>query len=228
VDTKRSARLPGPARVMTAAVVAVVGIVVVVMLVALLRPFGWSNPFSAQRTERPNSVVLAQLIDESRYVAASGTFQTVLDVEEDTPWVPGFVKGERSVFIAEGNVEGSVDFSKLTEDAIQASPDGEHVTVHVPQPQLSPPRLDPAATRLVSRDRGIVDRVGDALSATGGGDQQALYQRAQQKVAEAAEVSDLRARSRQNTEQFLRTLLQGLGYKQVDVVWDGADPAAGR
>jgi hypothetical protein len=228
VDTKRAARLPGPTHVLSAIVVAVVGIVVVLMLVFLLRPFGVSNPFTEERTERPNSVVLAQLIDESRYVAASGQFQTVLDVEQDTPWVPGFVKGERSVFIAEGDVEGSVDFSKLTEDAIQVSPEGDHVTVHVPQPQLSPPRLDPQDTRLVSRDRGIVDRVGDALSATGGGDQQALYQRAEQKVAEAAEVSDLRARSRQNTEQFLRSLLEGLGYEHVEVVWDGADPAAGR
>jgi hypothetical protein len=222
VTTKR------PSRTFGAVAVAALVLVGVVALVLWISPWKLGDRFGEQRTEHPNAVVLAELVDQSRYLAASGRFQTLLDVEKDTQWLPDVIKGERSLFVAEGDVEGSVDLSGLTEDSIKVSADGKTVTVHLPAPQLSRPRLDPDRTRLVSRDRGLVDRVGDALGGGNAGNQQELYQRAEQKVAEAADESDLRERTRQNTEQFLRSLLKGLGYEQVVVVFDGADPAGRR
>jgi Protein of unknown function (DUF4230) len=202
----------------------VTALVVLVALVIWISPLEFPNPFSETHKERPNSVVLAELRDQSRYVAASARFQTVIDTQEDADFLPDFLKGSREVFIAEGDVDGSVEFSGLTEDALQVSADGKSVTVHVPQPELSKPRIDQDATRLVSRDRGLLDRAGEAL---GGGDptnQQALYQRASEKVADAAGQSELRRRARENTEKFLRSFLRAVGYEQVTVVFEGPPP----
>jgi hypothetical protein len=202
----------------------VAALAVVAALVIWISPLEFPNPFSETHKEQPNSVVLAELRDQSHYVAASARFQTLIDTQEDADFLPDFVKGSREVFIAEGEVDGSVEFSGLTDDALQVSADGKSVTVHMPQPELSKPRIDQGATRLVSRDRGLIDRATEAL---GGGDpanQQALYQRASDKVADAAAQSELRERARQNTEKFLKSFLHAVGYEQVTVVFEGPPP----
>jgi hypothetical protein len=206
--------------------VVAIGLLALAALVVLrLAGLAITNPFSETTHENPNAVVLAELRDQSRYVAASGRFQTVIDSEQDADYLPDALKGSREVFIAEGDVDGSVDLSGLTENDIKISDDGQVLTVHVPPAQLAKPRLDTNATRLVSRERGLLDRVGDAI---GGGDptnQQALYQRAEAKITDAARQSELAKRTEENTETFLRSLFSGLGYKDVRVVYDG--PRAG-
>lgn len=189
--------------------------------VVLVRRVGLPDPFAETTKENPNAVVLAELRNQSRYVAASARFQTVIDTTQDADYLPDVLKGSREIFIAEGDVDGWVDLGKLPEGAVQVSPEGDTVTVHVPPAQLGDPRIDPAATQLVSRERGLIDRVGDAL---GGGDptnQQALYKRAAEKITAAAERSELRARTEENTEKFIRSLFSGMGYRDVKVVFDG-------
>ena len=203
------------------AAVAVVLVAVALFVVFRLAGVGLTNPFSETTKENPNAVVLAELRDQSRYVAASARFQTVIDSEQDADYLPDALKGSRELFIAEGDVDGSVEFSGLTENDLQVSEDGQVLTVHVPPAQLSKPRLDPDATRLVSRERGLLDRIGEAV---GGGDptnQQALLQRADQKITEAAQRSELAERTEENTEKFLQSLFGGLGYREVKVVFDG-------
>jgi hypothetical protein len=211
-------------RRLSAVVVTAVGAFIVVVLVALamqLFDVSLRNPFAETTKENPNAVVLAELRDQSRFSAASGRFQTLIDSEQDANFLPDAIKGSRSLFIAEGDVEAYTEFGGLTEGAVQVSPDGKSLTVHVPPAQLGPPRLDPAATRLVSRERGVLDRLGDAF---GGGDptnQQALNLRAEQKIAEAAQRSDLAKRAEENTEKFLRGLFAGMGYQDIRIVFDG-------
>jgi hypothetical protein len=202
-------------------IIAAVVVLVAAVVVLRLADVGLPNPFSETEKENPNAVVLAELRDQTRYVAATGRFQTVIDSQQDADFLPDALKGSREVFIAEGEVDGSVDLAGLTEDAIQISEDGKVLTVHVPPAQLSKPRLDTDKTRLVSRDRGLIDRLGDAL---GGGDptnQQALYARADQKIADAAAQSDLSRKTEENTVTFLRSLFSGLGYQDVKIVFDG-------
>lgn len=204
-----------------------VGVVLVVaaVLISRFRTPQVPNPFSETHKENPNAVVLAELRDQSRFVAATGKFQTVLDDQQDADYLPDWLKGQRVLFVAEGDVDASVEFGGLADNAIDVAPDGKSVTVHVPQPELSPPRLDPNNTRLVTRDRGVLDRVGDALNGGDPVDQQALYKRAEEKVSDAARQSDLQQRARENTERFLQSLLRGLGYQQVTVVFDPPKPA---
>lgn len=194
------------------------------VVVLLVGPWSLPNPFGSTEVERDHAVVLAELEDLSRYVAATGRFQAIVDIEQDADYLPDFIKGERVIFVAEGDVEAYVDFSGLDEDAFEISDDGRRITITVPEPQLTEPRIDPEKTEVVASDRGLVDRIGDALTSGDPSPDQELYVRAGEKIATAASESDLRDKARENTESFLRSLGEGLGYEEVVVVFE--DPAA--
>lgn len=213
-------------RMLQVAVAVVVGFAVVALIV-LATPLSLPNPFATETKERPNSVVLAELRDLSRYVAVTGRFTTIVDIEEDAPYLPDFVAGERVVFLAEGDVEAYVDFSGLDGDALEVSEDGRSVVVTLPTPEVGEPRLDLEASRVSSRDRGVVNRLDDFFTTGSPTDDGQLYRRADEKLAEAADQSDLRERAETNTRQFVETLLRGAGYDEVTVVFvDPAEAAA--
>jgi hypothetical protein len=184
------------------------------------------SPFAARTHERADSVVLAKIQDLARFDAATGRFQTIVDQQTDNKLLPSWAAGQRVVLDAEGDVSASVDLSHLPTDAMQLSADGHCATVHLPAPVLDQPRLDPDVTRVLARDRGVLNRVGDAVSGSNPVDDQRLYQRASEKLADAAAQSDLTQRARTNTESFLLDTLRASGVTDVTVVFD--QPAPGQ
>ncbi len=174
------------------------------------------NPFASETVDRSQPALLQAVEDLSRYEAASGNFQVIVDSEDDARFLPSFVRGERTVFVAAGSVGAFVDFSSLDDNAIAASSDGRSVTVTLPAPVLSEPAVDPAQSRVASRQRGLLDRLGTALSDNPTDDQQ-LYVLAQEKMRAAADATDLRARAEQNTRHMLEGMLASLGYTSVTV-----------
>jgi hypothetical protein len=142
----------------------------------------------------------------------------VVDVERDTPLIPDFIKGERTVFLAAGTVDAAVDFRGLATDAVQVSDDREAVTVTLPPAHLTPARLDPARSRIFDRDRGVLDRIGDALSDDGGADQQDLYRLATGKLrAAAARDPEVLRTAERNTRTMLTGMLRGLGFERITI-----------
>ena len=197
-----------------------VGAALVVAL-ALITGLPALNPFTSHTTEHHDGVVLAKISDLARFEAATGRFETIVD-EQKSSKLPDWATGERVVLDAQGDVTASVDLSKLPSDAITMSGDGKSATVHVPAPVLEQPRLDPSTTRVVARERGLVNRLGDAVSGSNPTNDQGLYQRAAEKLTAAADQSDLQARARANTERFLRDTLGSVGVTNVTVVFDAA------
>jgi hypothetical protein len=181
----------------------------------VLSSFSLPNPFATTTVEHDDAVALTELRDLARFEAASAGFQTVVDREEDADYLPDVIKGERVTLVVAGDVDAYVDFAGLPDDAVAVSDDGRTVEVALPEPALDHPRLDHDQTRVVSRERGLLDRVDDAITGDDPVDDQVVYQRAEEKVAEAAAVSDLRDHARDNTRRFLTDLLTGLGYEQV-------------
>lgn len=185
--------------------------------VLVLSSFSLPNPFATTTVEHENAVALTGLRDLARFEAASAGFETVVDREEDADYLPDAIKGERVTLVVGGEVDAYVDFAALTDDAVTVSEDGRTVTVTVPEPTLDAPRLDHDRTRVASRERGLLDRLDDAVTGGDPVDDQVVYQRAEDKLAEAAAASDLATRARARTGQFLSELLTDLGYEQVVV-----------
>ncbi len=180
---------------------AVAGGLAIVLVVAALTAGGLlTNPFTTRTVDRSQPVLLKSVQNISQYHAAVGNFEVVLDVERDVRWVPDFVLGERSLFVAAGTVNAYVDFSGLTEEDLELSRDGRSVEVRLPDAQLDEPNLDQDRTYLFTQERGVVNRLSDALSAR---DQSGLYELAEKKLEAAAKESELARRAEENTKAML-------------------------
>jgi len=179
------------------------------------------NPFGTETKDRSGPVVVKSLENLSQYRAASANLQVVVDVEQDTKGLPSFIKGSRTLFVAAGTVDAAVDFSGLSKDrgAVRVSKDRRAVSITLPAATLTPARLDPARSRVYDRDRGILDRVQDALS-DNPGDQQPVYELATRKLDAAAQADpELRRRAQENTQRMLEGMMRGLGFERVTVTF---------
>jgi hypothetical protein len=174
------------------------------------------NPAGEQVIDRSGPALLRSITDLSRFEAATGTFQVVVDLEKDANFLPDAVKGSRTLFVGAGGVDAYVDFSALAKDAVSVSADRREVTVRLPRAQLEKPNLDNRRSYVFAQQRGLIDRAQDLLSASPA-DQRELYVLAEQKIAEAAGASDLRTRADTNTRTMLEGLLRSLGFTKVTV-----------
>jgi len=199
-------------------------LLVLVLFVAVAGLSGlrlWSsfpNPFATRQVDRSQPVLLKAIEDLAVYKAASGNFQVVVDLEESSRGIPLLVKGQRTLFVAGGSVDAEVDFSGLKGDAIKVSPDGQRVEITLPRARLTPARVDPDQSRVFSRERGLLDRLGSVLSDNPTSERE-LYRLAQAKMQAAAAESDLQARAEQNTRAMLVSMLRSLGYREVTVTF---------
>lgn len=213
-------RRPSRLRKLLVAVLVTIGAVSVAQLVDLLPSL--RNPFGTTTVDRSQPALLKAVTDLSRYEAASGNFQVIVDLEKDARFMPDFIRGERTLFVAAGTVEASIDFGQIGDGAVTVSPDGKSATVALPHARLSDARIDPESSHVVSRQRGLLDRLGGVFSDNPTGEQQ-LYLLAEQKVEEAARAGGIRARAEANTRTMLQSLLGSLGYENVTVTF--GDPA---
>jgi hypothetical protein len=176
------------------------------------------NPFARESIDRSQPPLLQAIQDLSEYRAATGDFQVVVDVEEDTRFVPSFLSGERTQFLAGGSVDASVDFRGLGANAIEVSDDGRSVTVRLPHARLSESRIDPERSYVIARQRGLVERAASMFSDSPTSERE-LYLRAEDQMAAAAAEGGLVERAEANTVTMLKTMLAPLGYSDVNVVF---------
>jgi hypothetical protein len=190
------------------------------VVIAVLLVTGPLNPFGTDTKDRSQPVLIKSLENLSDYHAATANMQVVVDVEEDARLLPSFIKGERTLFVAAGNVDAAVDFGGLgkSPDAVRVSGDRKEVAITLPPARLTEARLDPERSRVYDRDRGALDRIGEAFSDDGGADQQELYVLAEQKLTEAA-ASDpaLLRTAERNTRSMLEGMMRGLGFEKVTI-----------
>ncbi|SIR21988.1 DUF4230 domain-containing protein [Micromonospora avicenniae] len=176
------------------------------------------NPFAEERTDRSQPTLLKSIQDLSRYVAAEGNFQVVVDLQKDRQYVPEFLLNERTLFVGAGSVEAYVDFSKISDGAIVESADGKSVEVKLPAPQLGETNLDLEKSYVFAERRGLLNRLGEVF----GGDpnrQQEVYRLAEDRITAAARDSGLGARAEENTRKMLEGLLGSLGYERVTITY---------
>jgi Protein of unknown function (DUF4230) len=178
----------------------------------------FDNPFSDRTTDRSQPVLLQSMRDLSRYVAADGTFQVIVDLQEDKKNIPDFLLNERTLFVGSGTVEEYVDFSSLAEGALKVDEGGRSVRITLPAPQQSQAALDMGRSYVVVEQRGLLNRIGEAFDSDPNR-QQKVYQQAQQRITAAAQSSGLDQRARENTQKMLQSLLTRLGYTTVTVTW---------
>lgn len=201
---------------------AAAGLAVVVVLAAVAQLSGLvpRMPWQEREIDRSQPVLLERIQDLSRYEAASGEFQVIIDIETDAPWVPSSILGERTLFVAAGSVDAYVDFSGVSRDAIKVSTDGKRATVRLPHAALEPVNLDHKRSYVYTKQRGVLNRLNDLFEDNPNSEQR-LYQLAETKIAAAAARSRLAAQAERNTRTMLTGMLRQLGYTHVTVSFAG-------
>lgn len=177
---------------------------------------GFDNPFADKTTDRSQPVLLQSMRDLSRYVAADGTFQVIVDLQENKENVPDFLLNKRTLFVGAGTVEEYVDFGQLASNALTVDEENKSVQLKLPPPEQGQAALDMQRSYVVAEERGLLNRIGDAFSSNPD-QQQRVYQLAQQRITESARASGLDQRARENTEKMLTSLFERLGYTKVTV-----------
>ena len=201
--------LTGKLAAVAAVVVAVAVLLLVLSVVHVLPKL--RNPFTETTTERDGPVVLKSITALSRYEAASGTYQVVVDLTSKTAFLPSFVAGSQTLFIGVGTDIAFVNFGGLKGSAIQISPDRTSVTMTLPRPQLEPAVLNVRQSYVFAEQQGLATRLNTFLGGNPNS-QQALYVSAQKHIQAAAQRGPLLADAQQNTSAMLTSMLTGLGF----------------
>ncbi|QFR97622.1 DUF4230 domain-containing protein [Streptomyces tsukubensis] len=197
----------------------VVALVVVVLLAirfALIPGLG--DLFEEDTNDRSGPALLKSIQDMSRYQATSGNFQVVVDLEKDTKFLPDALRGSRTLYVGAGSVGSYVDLGHLGKGDVKVNDDRTKATIHLPHAELAKPALNPDRSYAVSKQRGLLDRLGDFFSDNPGGEH-AVQSLAAKHIGEAAKESGLTSRAEKNTTSMLEGLLHSLGFDQVTVTY---------
>ena len=215
--------LGGPVWRLTRLVVVLAAVIVAIVLalsaVHLLPRL--SNPFAETTVDRSSPALLRSISALSRYEAASGSFQVIVDLNLRSSWLPSFIEGSRTLFVGQGTDIAFVDFSKLRGSAIRVSHNRTAVTIRVPSPRLEPAVLNVRRSYVFAQQQGLFNRIANFFSGNPNSQHQ-VYVLAQQKIQTAARHSVLLTQAKHNTRAMLTGLLRSLGFRQVTIVFGPA------
>jgi uncharacterized protein DUF4230 len=204
--------------VLTAAAAVATLVVLALVLAAVHLLPQLRNPFTTTTTVTSGPALLKSITSLSRYEAASGTFQVVVDLSTHTAFLPSFIAGSQTLFIGDGTVIAYVDFSTLKGSAVSMNAARTAVTVRLPAAQLETPVLNVSQSYVYAEQQGLINRMATFFSGNPNS-QQAVYIAADQKIGTAARRSGLTADAERNTRAMLESMLTSLGFNRITVLF---------
>ncbi|MEU8790416.1 DUF4230 domain-containing protein [Streptomyces sp. NPDC048643] len=208
-------RMPGWAKVVCAFVLVLVVLFAGLRLAVLP---GLRDLFGTESHDRSGPTLLKSIQDMSRYDAASGNFQVVVDLEKDAKYLPDAIRGTRTLYVGAGTVDAYVDLGHLAKEDVKVNDDRTSATLHLPHAALGKAALDPDHSYAVSKQRGLLDRLGDVFSGNPN-NEQAVQKLAVKHISDAAKDSELTSRAEKNTTGMLEGLLRSLGFEEVKITY---------
>jgi hypothetical protein len=198
------------------AVAALIVLVLVLSAIHLLPQL--RNPFAQTTTVSTQPAILKSITELSRYEAANGEFQVVVDLTKRNGILPSFLAGSTTLFVGVGSVIAYVDFSRLKSPNLTVSADRKKVSVKLPKAQLEPAVLNVNQSYVFAEQQGLFNRIGNFFGGNPNSQQQ-VYILAQQKIQAAAAASALRTDAQSNTRNMLNSMLTSLGFQHVTVTF---------
>jgi hypothetical protein len=135
------------------------------------------------------------------------TMDKLVTGAKQNPIFPDFLAGDRLLMLVHGEVVGGIDFSGLKPGDVRV--EGKQVHLHLPAPQVFSTRIDSAKTRVYSRQTGLLVPTDPNLETQ-------VRQEAERQLQEAAMAEGILRTAQQNGAATIRSLLQGLGFEQID------------
>jgi hypothetical protein len=120
-----------------------------------------------------------------------------------------FLFGDKLIFVAHGTAIAGVDLGKL--QAGDISINGDVVTVHLPPPEIFAATVDNQKSYVYDRSTGALTHGDVNLETT-------ARRVAEDQIRQAALEDGILNQAQSNAESFLKHLLQGMGYKDVQII----------
>jgi hypothetical protein len=170
-----------------------------------LRPGGlWPLSRVVIRASQPT--VVRQLRALARLETAAGTMQQVVEGERTVGPMPGWLMGDRILFVAQGEAIAGVDLTQLRAEDVHVG--GGRASIHLPEPSIFTVRLDEPNCRVYDRTVGWLSRPDPDLESR-------VRQRAVEKLTEAARDAGLLITARENAQSTVSGLLRRMGVHEV-------------
>ncbi len=219
---RRSSRIQRSSRRLLG--VALLGLAVVVIAALAIRALpGIDLPGGSRTIDRSQPAVLKSIAPLKQFRAATANLQVIVEVEEDAALLPSILKGEKTLFVAAGNVDAGVDFSELGAGAVRVDESRTRVHITLPAARLYDARVDPSRSRVYDRDRGVIDRI-ESVFEDSPTEDTSLLVRSETKLQEAAAADrELLPTAERNTRAMLEGLLRGLGFTDITIEFEAPE-----
>ncbi len=169
----------------------------------------------------PSPIVVVQRLQAlNQLETAQFVSQHIVEAKSESTWLPSFLAGERLLLVAQVEVIAGLDMKRVSPSDIEVK--GDEVVVTLPPPKILSVRIDEAKTRVFARERGWLVFNPDIDL-----EREARLQ-ALTEARQAALRSELLPFAQQKAEENLRTFLQALGFKRVEIRWRTQDEMAKR
>ncbi len=166
------------------------------------------------------ATIVRQINDLARLETASYEMEKIVTAESEQDGLLGLLLGESMIFVAYGKVYAGVDFSRMTPaDIVVVDP--QTVRVHLPAAEIfnDIPVLDNDRSYVADRDTGLLTNADPELETQ-------VRQAAEGAIREAATSSDILGRANTNAQTYMRNLLGGLGFTNIEFTDTTPPPAA--
>jgi hypothetical protein len=131
----------------------------------------------------------------------------VVTGQRENAILPDFLAGDRLLLLVHGEVVAGIDFGNLQSGDVKVS--GKEIRLRLPEPQVFSTRLDNAATRVYSRQTGVLVPTDPNLETQ-------ARQEGERQLRESAMRDGILHTAEKNARATLTSLLQGLGFEKIE------------
>lgn len=122
--------------------------------------------------------------------------------------VPEFLRGERVLLIAVGDVRAGIDLAEVGEDDVRV--EDERVTLDLPEAEILSSGLDEERTQVYDRDQGLLDFNPDEDLET------EARRQAVREIEDTARENGVLEDANDRAESGVRSFVQSLGFEEVE------------
>lgn len=196
---QRSSRLP---------LISGLALTVVLLALAWVGAVRWAeglNPFALGTRLASGPVVLDQIQRLNRLETCKYNGQVVVEGKKRN-WLPGWMAGDRILFVGRGEVVAGVDLASLHPDDVAVH--GSAVTLHLPEPEILHASLDNHQSQVYDRQSGMFTGPDAQLETQ-------VRVEAEDKIRRAAVDNGVLQTAKSNAQDTLRRHLGLLGFRDV-------------
>ena len=151
--------------------------------------------------------VIRQIRGLDRLETVSYTMEKIIGGERENPILPNFLAGDRLLLIVHGEVIAGIDLSKLQANDVVVK--GRSVSVHLPAAEVFTVSVDNQKSKVYSRETGLFSTPDPNLETE-------VRQEGERQIRDAAMQDGVLDSAAKNARQTLTSLLNGLGFDNVE------------